>query len=161
MLLFFIFVKMFFLSCFRESMWLQILRLASITSIVFGRPDRDVGHPCPGPPEKGPCNRSIYKWGYDRDSNQCILFIWGGCAGNDKNRFDTEIQCIRLCISLKCEYLYLPKLRKSTIFHLLKTNHFIRPMKRYPKRNEVLILLFRKLEIKPLLCLLNPILLFK
>ncbi|KAK4876618.1 hypothetical protein RN001_009124 [Aquatica leii] len=55
------------------------------------------GQPCPGPPDKGPCNRSIYKWAYDPEKNSCVMFIWGGCAGNDKNRFDTELLCMRYC----------------------------------------------------------------
>lgn len=52
---------------------------------------------CPGPADKGPCNRKIYKWAYEPKSQHCILFVWGGCAGNEKNRFDTEIQCMKRC----------------------------------------------------------------
>ncbi|XP_065161032.1 axotactin-like isoform X1 [Atheta coriaria] len=54
---------------------------------------------CPGPPDKGPCNRNIYKWAYVPEKKRCEMFVWGGCAGNDKNRFDTEMQCYKRCIS--------------------------------------------------------------
>lgn len=84
-------------------MWLFLINFSVIIIVVLGRLDRDIGHPCPGPPDKGPCNRALYKWAYDHDKNKCVLFAWGGCAGNDKNRFNTEIQCIRKCISLKCK----------------------------------------------------------
>ncbi|XP_063931341.1 axotactin isoform X3 [Zophobas morio] len=82
-------------------MWLFLINLGVAITVVLGKPDRDVGHPCPGPPDKGPCNRILYKWAFDHDKNKCVIFVWGGCAGNDKNRFNTEIQCIRTCMSLK------------------------------------------------------------
>ncbi|XP_044268861.1 contactin-associated protein like 5-1 isoform X3 [Tribolium madens] len=82
-------------------MWLYLINFSVVLIVVLGRLDRDIGHPCPGPPDKGPCNRALYKWAYDHDKNKCVLFAWGGCAGNNKNRFNTEIQCIRKCISLK------------------------------------------------------------
>lgn len=69
------------------------------------RTDHDSGQPCPGPPDKGPCNRQIYKWAYDPDKDTCMMFVWGGCAGNDKNRFDTEFQCLQRCSPSDCEYL--------------------------------------------------------
>lgn len=52
---------------------------------------------CPGPADKGPCNRKIYKWAYDPEKQFCSIFIWGGCAGNEKNRFDTELTCMKRC----------------------------------------------------------------
>lgn len=53
---------------------------------------------CPGPSDRGPCNLKIYKWSYDAKTESCSMFVWGGCAGNDKNRFDSEHQCIKSCI---------------------------------------------------------------
>ncbi|XP_017768097.1 PREDICTED: uncharacterized protein LOC108556443 [Nicrophorus vespilloides] len=61
--------------------------------------DRDVPNRCPGPPDKGPCNRNIYKWAYSEEHKMCSMFIWGGCAGNERNRFDTELQCVKRCIN--------------------------------------------------------------
>lgn len=31
------------------------------------------------------------------------MFTWGGCAGNDKNRFDSEQQCMKSCAGQKCK----------------------------------------------------------
>ncbi|XP_060534792.1 axotactin [Cylas formicarius] len=52
---------------------------------------------CPGSADKGPCNRNIYKWAFDHNRKECSTFVWGGCGGNDKNRFDSEKQCIQKC----------------------------------------------------------------
>ncbi|XP_018567332.1 contactin-associated protein-like 2 isoform X2 [Anoplophora glabripennis] len=68
--------------------------------IILARPDRHALHPCPGPPDRGPCNRNSYKWAFDHDRQECIGFLWGGCAGNDKNRFDSEQQCMERCLSI-------------------------------------------------------------
>lgn len=65
----------------------------------------DLGGPCPGPPEKGPCNNIVHKWAYQPNKGGCVMFIWGGCAGNDKNRFDTEHQCMQSCSSNNCKSL--------------------------------------------------------
>lgn len=73
--------------------WMSALIAASLARQM----PQTGGQPCPGPPDKGPCNRAIYKWAYDPDKKACIMFIWGGCAGNDKNRFDTELLCMRYC----------------------------------------------------------------
>lgn len=75
--------------------------------VVLCRSEQDTGLPCPGPPDKGPCNRHIFKWAYDPIKKACIMFVWGGCAGNDKNRFDSEIQCLRRCAPLECINKYM------------------------------------------------------
>ncbi|XP_018318790.1 contactin-associated protein like 5-1 [Agrilus planipennis] len=62
---------------------------------------RETNLPCPGPADKGPCNRSLYKWAYDAEKQGCVMFIWGGCGGNDKNRFDSELICLRSCTGKK------------------------------------------------------------
>lgn len=59
--------------------------------------DIETNQRCPGPAEKGPCNRKLFKWTYDPEKKFCSMFVWGGCAGNDKNRFDTEVQCMKTC----------------------------------------------------------------
>lgn len=62
---------------------------------------------CPGTAEKGPCNRKFHKWYYDSEKQFCNVFIWGGCAGNDKNRFDTESQCMQRCApDYKSKFLF-------------------------------------------------------
>ncbi|CAG9767385.1 unnamed protein product [Ceutorhynchus assimilis] len=66
-------------------------------ALVTARPDQTNFEPCPGNYDKGLCNRNIFKWAFDHERKQCITFIWGGCGGNDRNRFDSEKQCIEKC----------------------------------------------------------------
>ncbi|KAJ8958106.1 hypothetical protein NQ318_006035 [Aromia moschata] len=86
----------------REEMrWFFLAFVCSLLLAVSGRPDRSALHPCSGPPDKGPCNRNIYKWAFDHDRQECYTFLWGGCAGNEKNRFDSEKQCFDRCLQPK------------------------------------------------------------
>ncbi|KAB0796088.1 hypothetical protein PPYR_10149 [Photinus pyralis] len=80
-------------------MWAVFPWIIVLATIISARqtPQIASGQPCPGPPDKGPCNRSIFKWAYDSERKSCVMFVWGGCAGNDKNRFDTEVLCMRYC----------------------------------------------------------------
>nr|CAH7733562.1 unnamed protein product [Callosobruchus chinensis] len=81
---------------------LHLTLMAVLVFSVGARPDTLKGlHPCPGPPDKGPCNRNIYKWAYSHELEECIMFSWGGCGGNDKNRFDGEKQCLDRCTAMK------------------------------------------------------------
>ncbi|XP_071052100.1 axotactin isoform X2 [Onthophagus taurus] len=75
---------------------INLLVIVAKTSKV----DSNAAERCPGSPERGPCNRNFYKWAYDPNKKTCSIFIWGGCAGNDKNRFDTEMQCVQACITI-------------------------------------------------------------
>ncbi|RCN32038.1 Kunitz/Bovine pancreatic trypsin inhibitor domain protein, partial [Ancylostoma caninum] len=51
---------------------------------------------CLQPIQKGPCFGSFRRYAYDRNSRQCVLFTYGGCAGNDNN-FKTMQQCMDTC----------------------------------------------------------------
>ena len=51
---------------------------------------------CSQEPETGPCKGGFRKFFYNSTTNQCELFIYGGCGGND-NRFDTRSECISTC----------------------------------------------------------------
>lgn len=74
------------------------LILFALLPITFAlNPEIETHSKCPGPADKGPCNRNIFKYAYDPEKDACIMFIWGGCGGNDKNRFDSEPQCLRRC----------------------------------------------------------------
>lgn len=48
--------------------------------------------------EPGPCKSFLYKWRFEATTQECITFIWGGCQGNNQNRFDTEVECLANCI---------------------------------------------------------------
>ncbi|KAH1016826.1 hypothetical protein HUJ04_007995 [Dendroctonus ponderosae] len=78
-------------------MMLRCVLTIALLALVTARPEQNRIEPCPGTPEKGPCNRNIFKWAFDHEKRECITFIWGGCAGNDKNRFESEKHCIEKC----------------------------------------------------------------
>ncbi|XP_055383495.1 axotactin isoform X2 [Condylostylus longicornis] len=53
---------------------------------------------CTGPGDPGPCKNFVYRWRYEQTTDSCIQFIWGGCEGNNNNRFSTEAECQLHCI---------------------------------------------------------------
>jgi collagen type VI alpha len=54
---------------------------------------------CYSKPETGLCKALFLRYYYDKQTNKCQKFNYGGCGGNG-NRFFTEDECIRTC-SLK------------------------------------------------------------
>uniref|UniRef100_A0A158R5U1 Papilin n=1 Tax=Syphacia muris TaxID=451379 RepID=A0A158R5U1_9BILA len=52
---------------------------------------------CMLPKEVGRCRASFIQYYYDKESNQCVEFIYGGCEGN-QNRFNTREECQEVCL---------------------------------------------------------------
>ena len=46
--------------------------------------------------EQGPCVNYMTRWYFNRDSQRCEQFIYGGCQGN-RNKFLTELECTAEC----------------------------------------------------------------
>ena len=52
--------------------------------------------------DEGSCKNSHQRWHYNAAQGTCVLFNWGGCAGNrwkyifDKPTYDTRYQMIRI-----------------------------------------------------------------
>ncbi|XP_016007931.2 WAP four-disulfide core domain protein 6A-like [Rousettus aegyptiacus] len=57
---------------------------------------------CSLPKVAGPCLAYIPRWWYDRNTQMCFKFIYGGCQGNNNN-FQSEYVCQDIC-QKKCEY---------------------------------------------------------
>ncbi|XP_030746121.1 contactin-associated protein-like 5 isoform X2 [Sitophilus oryzae] len=89
------------------------LLMTMIISLSFAKPELPSAVHCSGKPEKGPCNRNIFKWAFDHQNRECVTFIWGGCGGNDKNRFESESQCIERCFSSSGDNLTLDDIMSS------------------------------------------------
>ncbi|XP_070795493.1 kunitz-type serine protease inhibitor bitisilin-2-like [Pituophis catenifer annectens] len=53
---------------------------------------------CYLPPDPGPCLAIFPAYYYDSASNECKVFIYGGCWGN-ANRFGTKDQCQYTCVA--------------------------------------------------------------
>ncbi len=51
---------------------------------------------CELPREIGRCRAIIPRWFYNKDSNMCEEFNYGGCGGNDNN-FNTQEECENRC----------------------------------------------------------------
>ncbi|XP_025027468.1 collagen alpha-3(VI) chain isoform X3 [Python bivittatus] len=48
--------------------------------------------------EDGPCRDFVLKWYFDPNTASCARFWYGGCDGNE-NRFNTQKDCEKVCIS--------------------------------------------------------------
>ncbi|XP_073928533.1 WAP four-disulfide core domain protein 6A-like [Castor canadensis] len=51
---------------------------------------------CSMPKETGPCFAYLPRWWYDKETELCSRFIYGGCQGNPNN-FPSEAICLVIC----------------------------------------------------------------
>lgn len=51
---------------------------------------------CSLPRSAGPCSDAVSMWYYEKDSNECKQFTYGGCRGNE-NRFYSKESCETRC----------------------------------------------------------------
>ncbi|CAO2577776.1 BPTI/Kunitz domain-containing protein (Fragment) [Lemmus lemmus] len=58
-------------------------------------------HICSLPPDAGPCLAYLPRWWYNKETEVCTQFIYGGCQGNPNN-FQTEHICRVVC-KKKCK----------------------------------------------------------
>ncbi|CAO2577775.1 WAP four-disulfide core domain protein 6A [Lemmus lemmus] len=56
---------------------------------------------CSLPPDAGPCLAYLPRWWYNKETEVCTQFIYGGCQGNPNN-FQTEHICRVVC-KKKCK----------------------------------------------------------
>ncbi|VUZ57721.1 unnamed protein product [Hymenolepis diminuta] len=52
---------------------------------------------CTRPLMRGECHAYIPSFGYDTESGQCRMFIFGGCRSNG-NRFSILSACLKTCL---------------------------------------------------------------
>lgn len=51
---------------------------------------------CSAPSDSGGCFGLFYRYWFNRFTNRCEEFIYGGCYGNENN-FKSEPECMRSC----------------------------------------------------------------
>ncbi|XP_047397082.1 WAP four-disulfide core domain protein 6A-like [Sciurus carolinensis] len=51
---------------------------------------------CSMPKETGPCMAFLPRWWFNKETEMCSKFIYGGCQGNNNN-FQTEAICMVVC----------------------------------------------------------------
>lgn len=52
---------------------------------------------CQLPKIEGPCRGDFRQWYYDKNSDRCLQFRYGGCEGNP-NRFNDRLSCESRCV---------------------------------------------------------------
>ncbi|XP_076979831.1 tissue factor pathway inhibitor 2 isoform X2 [Tamandua tetradactyla] len=55
---------------------------------------------CLLPPDEGPCRALIPSYYYDRYTQKCLKFMYGGCQGN-ANNFETSEDCEEACSGIE------------------------------------------------------------
>ncbi|EPB70712.1 Kunitz/Bovine pancreatic trypsin inhibitor domain protein [Ancylostoma ceylanicum] len=51
---------------------------------------------CSQPIRTGPCRAAFRRYAFDKNIQQCVPFVYGGCGGNDNN-FKTMRNCMDAC----------------------------------------------------------------
>ncbi|XP_034666890.1 kunitz/BPTI-like toxin [Drosophila subobscura] len=75
--------------------------LAPSPSTAKPQPQRQQQDPkCQQPLDPGPCRMSLDRFYYNKDTNACETFKFGGCRGND-NRFGFRQTCEDACLIRK------------------------------------------------------------
>lgn len=64
--------------------------------------------------EQGPCNGTFENWFFDKSTDTCQQFVYGGCKGNS-NRFATESACNYHCKK--------PGVQKSKSFDMMRFSY--------------------------------------
>uniref|UniRef100_A0A673UR41 BPTI/Kunitz inhibitor domain-containing protein n=1 Tax=Suricata suricatta TaxID=37032 RepID=A0A673UR41_SURSU len=72
----------------------------SFNNYAESHPERRSNNFCDLPQDPGPCKATFPRWWYDKGSNTCSEFIYGGCQGN-RNNFQTKIVCQVICTQIR------------------------------------------------------------
>ncbi|NWJ11379.1 TFPI2 inhibitor, partial [Crypturellus undulatus] len=79
---------------------LPALLLPLACAALASRPLTEKQRACLLPPDDGPCRAMVPRWYYDRYTQSCQEFTYGGCLGN-ANNFLTLDDCEKRCWTIK------------------------------------------------------------
>lgn len=85
----------------RRETWLTSFPLSGSP---FDPPVGNNAEICLLPPDEGPCRARIPSYYYDRYTQSCRKFMYGGCEGNDNN-FETWEACDEACWRIESKLL--------------------------------------------------------
>uniref|UniRef100_A0A8C7BFG4 BPTI/Kunitz inhibitor domain-containing protein n=1 Tax=Neovison vison TaxID=452646 RepID=A0A8C7BFG4_NEOVI len=73
---------------------------AEYQELVFKGNNADI---CLQPQDEGPCRALLRRYYYDRSTQSCRLFYYGGCEGN-ANNFETLEDCNEACWRIESKW---------------------------------------------------------
>lgn len=74
----------------------------SLTYLLFFLADNEI---CLQPPSEGPCRALLDRWYYDKYTQTCKTFSYGGCDGNSNN-FLSQAECFKTCGKIKSKLCF-------------------------------------------------------
>ncbi|XP_014354260.1 tissue factor pathway inhibitor 2 isoform X2 [Latimeria chalumnae] len=84
---------------------------------------------CSLPKEEGPCKARLPRYYFDKSSQTCERFFYGGCEGND-NKFETLKDCENSCMVIKSTPSFCNSPKEEGSCYAAVTRYYYNPQKK-------------------------------